>query len=279
MTVIAAALRPHQGVISAATGHINVHESGAIEHSGHKVLAYPTPDSKLSAEMVQAIYDEDISNGTRSHTVQPKMVYISVPTEQGAMYDLAELTALSEVCKRCGYYLYADGARIGYGLASEGCDITLSDLARLTDVFYIGGTKVGALFGEAVVITNDKISEDFDYIIKQNGGLLAKGRLLGIQFETLFENGLYYEISKNAITMAMRIKKAFKQAGCDFLIDSNTNQQFPILTKAQYSAFEGRCEFWADMGEGRAAVRFCTSWATTEEALCELEAQIKEYIG
>lgn len=274
MTVIAAALRPHQGVISPDTGHINVHESGAIEHTGHKVLACPTPDSKLTGDMVREVGMADITNHTRTHMVQPKMVYISVPTEQGVMYSKADLKDLRAACDEYGYYLYADGARLGYGMMSEGADVTLADMAALTDVFYIGGTKVGALFGEAVVITNPSIAEDFDYIVKQNGGLLAKGRLLGIQFETLFENNLYFEISKHAVDMAMRIKNAFKKAGCSFLIDSPTNQQFPLLTDKEYKAFEGRCELWGEAVDGFKAVRFCTSWATKEEDVAALEEEI-----
>ena len=206
MTVIAAALRPHQGVICAQSGHINVHETGAVEATGHKVLALPSEDGKITADQIKTVCDEHDHD---EHMVQPGMVYISNPTENGTLYNKKELQAISEVCKEYGLPLFLDGARLGYGLAAQGNDITLPDLAQYCDVFYIGGTKVGALFGEAVVITREALKKDFRYFIKQKGGMLAKGRLLGIQFEELFRDDLYMEVSAHADRLAMKIRKAF----------------------------------------------------------------------
>ena len=279
LTVIAAALRPYQGVLSAVSGHINVHESGAIEATGHKVLALPSDDGKITATQVEKAYSDHFSDETQIHIVQPKMVYISHPTEIGTLYTKQELTELSEVCRRRGLYLFMDGARMGYGLTASDTDLTLSDIARLCDVFYIGGTKVGALFGEALVICNDELKKDFPYMIKQRGGLLAKGRLLGIQFETLFEDGLYYELGRHANEAAAIIKEACVRKGLDFLCDSPTNQQFPILPNDMVEAFRSKYSF-ADMGavgDDRRAVRFCTSWATRLEDAQTLAKDILEY--
>ena len=192
LTVIDAALRPHQGVVGADTAHINVHETGAVEATGHKVLWLPGQDGKITAEQIRACVLEHRTNESFEHTVQPKMVYLSNPTELGTLYSLHELEEISSACRELGLYLFVDGARLGYGLEAKGNDVTLPDLARLCDVFYIGGTKVGALFGEAVVISNPALKEDFRYLIKQHGGMLAKGRLLGVQFEALLEGGLYF---------------------------------------------------------------------------------------
>lgn len=276
-TVICAALRPHQGVISADTGHINVHESGAIEATGHKVLSLPCTDGKLTARDVEEYLNSHTNDLNREHMVQPGMVYISYPTECGTLYTKQELEALYSVCKNNNVPLYIDGARMGYGLASEGCDLTLSDIAANCDIFYIGGTKVGALFGEALVINNDNLKKDFRYFIKQKGGLLAKGRLLGIQFEVLFENGLYFEISKHAINCAKRIRRIFEECGYDFLSDSKTNQQFPIIPdeKLEILAKDFTYDYWCSVGNGKSAVRFCASWATTEENLDALEKAVK----
>ncbi len=276
LTVITAALRPHQGVLCAQSGHINVHESGSIEATGHKVLPLSSSDGKITAAQVEDAYVKHINDETMEHTVQPKMVYISNPTETGTLYGKRELTALSKVCRDHGLILYLDGARLGYGMAAAGNDVFLKDIASLCDVFYIGGTKVGALFGEAVVIANEDIKKDFRYIIKQRGGMLAKGRLLGLQFETLFTDGLYYKISKNAIEQAMRIKKAFTDIGVCFLADSVTNQQFPILTDEQALQFAGRTEIWAKPDEAHTCIRFVTSWATKEEAVDALIEEIKQ---
>lgn len=266
-TVIASILRPHQGVIAAVSGHIAVHETGAIEATGHKVLTVPSPDGKITAAQVKAAYDAHAQESSPEHSVQPGMVYISQPTEYGTMYSKAELEALYAVSKACGLPFFVDGARLGYALASKDCDMTMADLARLCDVFYIGGTKIGALMGEAVVILNDALKRDFRYIIKQKGGLLAKGRLLGIQFETLFEDGLYLEISRHAVDMALKIHDTLMRHGVQFLYDSPTNQQFPILPDSllvQLSQ-DYTFTFWEKVDHSRSAVRFCTSWATRPE--------------
>ena len=275
-TVISSVLRPHQGVICVKTGHINVHETGAIEHSGHKVLAVEGINGLLSAESVRAVMEEHLAEDGPEHTVQPGMVYISFSTEVGTVYSLAQLKELSAVCREYKLPLFIDGARMGYGLASEGCDVTLNDIADLADVFYIGGTKQGALFGEAVVIVNDSLKKDFRYFIKQNGGMLAKGRLLGIQFMTLFEDGLYFELSEHAVVQAMRIRDAFASKGYGFLVESPTNQQFPILPNSEMErlAADFRFSVWKKIDEEHTAVRFCTSWATKGESVDALVAAI-----
>ena len=271
-TVISAALKSYQGVVCAHTGHINVHETGAIEHGGHKVLAVPSENGKLSAEgllrTIELHYEED----GPEHTVQPGMVYISFSTETGTIYSLAELNAIRSICDKYELPLFIDGARLGYGLASEGCDVTLQDIARLADVFYIGGTKQGALFGEAVVITNTRLKKDFRYYIKQNGGMLAKGRLLGIQFLTLVEDGLYLELASHAVNQALRIRDAFKKKGYAFLAESPSNQQFPILPNDIMAKLSENYLFsiWQKVDENHTAVRFCTSWATRPEAVDDL---------
>ena len=233
LTVIAAALRPHQGVIAAESGHINVHETGAIAATGHKVITVPGENGKITAGEVRGVCDSHWRDPTHEHIAQPAMVYISNPSEIGTIYTLAELEEISKVCRKCGLPLFMDGARLGYGLACELCDYTLADIAALCDVFYIGGTKVGALFGEAVVITDAALKRDFRYIMKQRGAMLAKGRLLGIQFEALFEDGLYFEISRQATELAMKLRAACTAKGYPFLVDSMTNQQFPILPNSQ----------------------------------------------
>lgn len=276
-TVISAVLRTHQAVISASTGHINVHESGAIEATGHKVIALPSPDGKLTAKAVEDCFNSHWNDPNHEHMVQPAMVYISQPTECGTAYTKGELEELYSACQKCKITLYIDGARLGYALSADGCDMTLPDVAANCDVFYIGGTKVGALFGEALVINNENIKKDFRYIIKQNGGLLAKGRLLGIQFETLFEGGLYFEISAHAIKAAKKIKNIFDLHGCEFLSDSKTNQQFPILKNEEIEKLlkEFSFEIWCPISENTSAVRFCSSWATTDENINALEKAVK----
>lgn len=273
LTVIAASLRPYQGVISADTGHINVHETGAIEATGHKVLALPSPDGKLTAEQIRKAAGAQSEAMDAEHTVQPKMVYISNTTEVGTIYTLAELEEISAVCKDCGLYLFMDGARLGYGLTAPGNDLTLADLARLCDVFYIGGTKVGAMFGEAVVISNDRIAEDFRYMIKQRGGMLAKGWLLGLQFETLLKDGLYFEVSKHANKLAQQLRDTLTSLQIPVLVDSPSNQVFPILPDAVLQQLDK--DFTYNMMErvddSHFCVRFCSSWATKQEdmdALC-----------
>ncbi|MFD1175849.1 threonine aldolase family protein [Paenibacillus puldeungensis] len=277
-TIIASILRPHQGAIAATTGHIAVHESGAIEATGHKVLTIPSEDGKIQAEQVKELYDAHWNDATHEHMVQPGLVYISHPTENGTTYTKSELEELSKVCRQCGLPLFMDGARLGYGLASKQNDLSLIDIASLCDVFYIGGTKVGALFGEAAVIINDDFKKDFRYMIKQKGGLLAKGRLLGIQFETLFEDGLYYDISNHAIEMAMMIREAFIEKGFSLRYDSQTNQQFPIVPNDVLKKLgEGfSFSFWENIDANHSAVRFCTSWATKREHVEALIKAIKE---
>jgi len=275
-TVIDGLLRPHQGVLAAETGHINVHESGAIEATGHKVLALPQHMGKVRAEEVEAYINNFYRDETYEHMVAPGMLYISHPTEYGTLYSLAELEALSNVCRRANIPLYMDGARLGYALASPATDITLKDIARLCDVFYIGGTKVGALFGEAVVATRPGLLTHFFPLIKQHGALLAKGRLLGIQFDTLFTDNLYVEIASHAIRQAMKLKQAFVSKGYRLFIDSFTNQQFIVMPNEQidrlmqYASFE----LWGPRGESETVVRFVTSWATTDEAIDKLIEQL-----
>lgn len=277
LTVISGILRPHQGVICANTGHINVHETGAIESTGHKVLALPSEDGKITAAQVKAYYDAHWEDSTHEHMVQPGMVYISHPTENGTLYNKSELMELYKVCKESNLPLFLDGARLGYGLMSEASTLTLNDVASLTDVFYIGGTKVGALFGEAVVITDSALKKDFRYLIKQHGGMLAKGRLLGIQFDTLFTDGLYFKISKHADDLAMKLKHAFVKKGYRLLYDSYTNQQFPVIPNEHLDILKEKYgySFWEAVGDSHTAVRFCTSWATSEESVDALILDIE----
>ena len=279
LTVISAALRPHQGVLGANTAHVQVHETGAIEATGHKVLSLPSDDGKISAEQIEAVVSAHFSDEAAEHTVQPKMVYISNPTELGTIYSLAELEAISESCKKHGLYLFLDGARLGYGLTATGNDVTMADLARLCDVFYIGGTKVGALFGEAVVISNPAIAEDFRYLIKQHGGMLAKGRLLGIQFAALLENDLYFKIAGHANALADQLRETLDRLGYPLLVPGVTNQVFPILPDTLLEKLSEKFSFTEQqrVDETHRAVRFCTSWATTKEnvdLLCNALAEL-----
>ena len=275
-TVIAAALRPWEGVICAETGHIAVHESGAIESSGHKVVALPQQDGKLAAETAEAFCAAFHADGTKEHMVKPAMVYISQPTETGTVYSAAELLALQQVCDVYGMYLYVDGARLGYALAAEGNDVTLPLLAKTADVFSIGGTKVGALFGEAVVITDPALKAGFRSMIKQRGNMLAKGRLLGVQFREMFTDGLYYEMGAHAIEKARRLREIFAAAGYPFACDSPTNQQFPILpdTVLEKLAPAFAYSYWNRYDDAHSVVRFCTSWATTDGQLEALAAAL-----
>lgn len=276
LIVISAALRPHQGVIAAESGHIHVHETGAVEATGHKVLALPGGEGKLTAEQVERYIDGHWEDENHEHMVQPGMVYISYPTENGTLYSKEELKALKDVCRKADIPLFLDGARLGYGLMSEASTLELSDIAELTDVFYIGGTKVGALFGEAVVITNPALKRDFRYLIKRHGGMLAKGRLLGIQFDTLFTDGLYFEISKHADNLALQLKHAFQEKGYPLYFDSYTNQQFPVLPETHIAKLREKYgfAFWEKVDDTHSAVRFCTSWATSREAVEALIADI-----
>lgn len=277
VTVISAALRPYQGAITATSGHINVHETGALEACGHKCLTLETADGKLTAAQIAACVDAHFADGSAEHMVQPKLVYISNPTELGTIYKKAELAAISDVCRKRGLYLFVDGARLGYGLACRENDLTLADIAALADVFYIGGTKVGALFGEAVVITNDELKKDFRYSIKQHGGMLAKGRLLGIQFLTLFEENRYFELGAHAARLAEKLRDELISMGVSFSVDSPTNQQFPILPDSVLEELKKKYvfEYQKRIDDAHSAVRFCTSWATKEEHVDELLADIR----
>ena len=279
-TVIASILRPHQAVVSASSGHIAGHETGAIEATGHKVITIPAENGKINAKQVRKVLTDHWSDSSHEHMPQPATVYISQPTETGTLYSRRELTELSALCREYGIPLFLDGARLGYALASPENDVFMADLAQLCDVFYIGGTKVGAMFGEAVCIVNSKYKEDFRYHIKQHGGMLAKGRFLGIQFETLFRDGLYLEISKHAIEQAMRIKEAFTEGGCEFLFDSPTNQQFPILNRMVFTELAKRYTFttWEKLPGERTAVRFVTSWATRPEHVDALIEDVKRLL-
>lgn len=274
MTVISAALRPHQGALCPVSGHINGHETGAVEATGHKVLTVPSADGKITAAQVEQVVLAHRADASFEHVVQPKLVYISNPTEWGTIYSKAELTALSETCHKLGLYLFLDGARLGYGLSCRVNDLTLADIANLCDVFYIGGTKVGALFGEAIVFSNPVLAEDFRYIMKQKGGMLAKGRLLGIQFDVLMENNLYFDIAAKADALAEQLRAVFEELNIPFLVPSPTNQLFPILPDAVFDELSKKYCF-VDMERvdaGHRCARFCTSWATKQEnvdALCE----------
>ncbi len=267
VTVIDAALKPYQGVICASSGHINVHETGAVEACGHKCITIPSTDGKIYEAEIRELLANHYANGGDEHMVQPKMVYISNPTEWGTIYSKEELKNIYALCKEYGVYLFMDGARLGYGLMCKKNDLTLADIAEYTDVFYIGGTKVGALFGEAVVITNPELKPDFRYNIKQHGGMLAKGRLLGIQFETLFENNLYFDIAKHAMDMAEKIHDKLEELGAEFTVDSPTNQIFAALPNAVIETLSEKYVF-EPMGrknENYSIIRVCTSWATREE--------------
>lgn len=277
-TVIKSLLSPCEGVLCADTGHINVHEAGAIEATGHKVWALPSGDGTLNAERVREALEEFGADPTREHRVQPGMVYISHPTENGTLYGKEQLEALSAVCRRHGLPLFLDGARLGYGVMAEGAELSVPDVARLCDVFYIGGTKVGALFGEVVVIPSPGRIRQFRTLVKQQGGLLAKGRLLGIQFEVLFEDGLYFELARHADRQAMRLREAFLEKGVPFLYESVTNQQFPILPDGDIDRLlrDFSFELWQGMDGGRSAVRFCTSWATRPENVDALIEAIRK---
>ncbi len=272
LTVIAAALRAHQGVLSADTGHIAVHESGAIEATGHKVITLDNQFGKISASQIREFVDNHYADATHEHMPQPAMVYISHPTEFGTLYTRDELTEISNVCREKGLIFFVDGARLGYGLEAKDTDVTLSDLAHLTDAFYIGGTKVGALFGEAVVINHPLLKRDFRYIIKQRGGMLAKGRLLGIQFLTLFTNDLYSRIGKHAIGLAEEIRSTLIKQNIPELVPSPTNQLFPILSNQKIAELSEKYSFshWAKVDENHSAIRICTSWATTKENVDQL---------
>lgn len=276
VTVINHILRPFQGVLCAQSGHINVHETGALEHGGHKALALPATDGKISASQIKEAVEDHFADTSFEHAVQPGMVYISYPTELGTIYTKQELEDISAVCHEKNIPLFIDGARLGYGLTCDKCDITLADVARLADVFYIGGTKQGALFGEAVVITKDELKPFFRYSIKQNGGMLAKGRLLGVQFAELFKDNLYFEIARHANVQAEAVRQALVAKGLELFGSSPTNQVFVVLTEAQMKKLDESIgyELWQKVDATHSAVRICTSWCTPDPAIETLKAAI-----
>jgi len=273
LTAISAFLRPHQAAIGADTSHINCHETGAIESTGHKVITMKTDDGKLTSNLIQNV----LNNHTDEHMVQPKLVYISDSTELGTLYTKSELEELYKFCQKNNLLLYLDGARLGTALVCEENDLTLADIAKLVDAFYIGGTKNGALFGESLVICNSALKEDFRYFIKQKGGLLAKGRLLGIQFEELFKDDLYFEIARHANKMAILLKNALKEKGYEFLTNSYTNQQFPILTNNIIKKLSEKYSFNIEkvIDNNNTAIRLVTSWATNEANVLEFIEDLK----
>jgi len=261
-----------EGVVAATTGHVSVHEAGAIEYTGHKVLTLPSVDGKLKAEDLQELMEAFLQDESHEHMVYPGMVYISHPTELGTLYSKAELEQIRKVCDRYKLPLYLDGARLAYGLMSYETDVTMEDIAKICDIFYIGGTKVGALFGEAVVFTKNNVPKHFFTSIKQHGALLAKGRLLGLQFDTLFTDDLYYEIGRHAIDYAEKMKAFFTEKGYEFYMDSHTNQQFILLENEKMNALKKQAQFtvWGPYDENKTIVRFVTDWATTDEDLEKL---------
>ncbi len=274
--VIDRLLDHNDGVIAADTAHINVHEAGAIEATGHKVITLPNHDGKLKAEDISAYIDNFYRDETNHYMVRPAMVYISYPTELGTVYSRDELTAVSTVCRKAGIPLYVDGARLAYGLAADGADLGLKDIAQACDVFYVGGTKCGALFGEAVVTRRPELLPRFVSLIKLRGATLAKGRLLGVQFATLFSGGLYERIGAHAVSLAMKIKEGFKSHGYELYIDSPTNQQFFVLPNDKIEELRkvASFELWGPMGENETPVRFVTDWATTDDDVDALIAAL-----
>lgn len=277
-TVIDSLLMGCEAVITVETGHIAVHESGAVEAFGHKVITLPAVDSKLTAATLDRFMDTFTADETAPHMVQPGMVYVSMPTELGMVYTRSELASLYEACRRHHLRLYIDGARLGYGLMSDACDYDLPFLARHCDVFYIGGTKVGAMFGEAVVFTGISAPKYFFTTVKRHGALLAKGRMLGIQFDTLFTDGLYLRLSRHAIAMASRLKEVFARHAIPMACLSPTNQQFVILSPSQYDALIAQVAFeiWERHADGTLTCRFVTSWATTDADIDLLDRCLAE---
>jgi len=276
-TIISAVLQSYEGVVAAQTGHIAVHESGAVEFTGHKVMTIPGHGGKIDAGELRDFLKTCHADPNKDHMVWPGMVYISFPTEYGTIYSKAELTDIYACCKDYGIPLFIDGARMGYGLCSDKADVDLKELATLCDVFYIGGTKVGALCGEAVVFPRGNAPAHFFSSIKQHGALLAKGRLIGVQFDTLFTDGLYFKISRHAIDMAAKLREVFAAAGIPMFVDSPTNQQFFILTDAQMQEIskDFAFELWEKLPDGRSVVRFASSWATRPEDIDALGALLK----
>lgn len=271
-TVISSMLKSYEGVVAVETGHVSLHEAGAIEYSGHKVIQLPHKDGKMSADDLEKYLSDFYADESHDHMVFPGMAYISHPTEYGTLYSKKELESLSAVCNKYKIPLFLDGARLGYALASFETDVTLPDIAKYCDVFYIGGTKVGALCGEAVVFTKNNAPLHFMTLIKQHGALLAKGRLLGIQFDTLFTDDLYFKISRHAIEQSKRLKELFLQKGYTLYSDSPTNQQFLLIENNKLAKLREHVEacFWEKADDDHTVMRFATSWATRPEAIDEL---------
>ena len=275
LIVISAFLRPHESVVAADTGHIFTNETGAVEATGHKVHGVETQDGKLKPEDIQKIINVHTNV---PHQVKQKMVYISNSTEMGTVYSKSELRNLYEFCQEKNLYLFLDGARLGHALTAETNDLTLEDIAEYTDAFYLGGTKNGALIGEAIVICNENLQDEFGFHLKQKGAMLAKGRLLGIQFQELLNDDLYFELAKSANQKAMEIKRAFKERGCSFLCETFTNQIFPILTENQIGQLSQNFDFyvWKKIDEEKSAVRLITSWTTTNDIVADFINEIKK---
>ena len=272
-TTIDSMLYQYEGVICVGSGHINVHEAGAVEFTEHKIITIPDTNGKMEARVLNKYLDDFMHDGNRDHAVHPGLVYITFPTELGTIYSARELEDIHKVCQDYNIPLYIDGARLGYGLMAEGCNISLPYLARHCDVFYIGGTKIGALCGEAVVFTNRPAHKHFFSIQKQHGAVIAKGALIGLQFEALFTDKLYFKLARHAIDMAMQMKQVFKDKGYDFWIDSPTNQQFIIMSDAKVDELSQHMEFthWGPADSHHTICRFVTSWATSEEDIEELK--------
>ncbi len=279
VTLISASLRPYEAVVAARTGHIYSHETGGVEATGHRIISMPDEDGKLTVKSINAAWDEYEDE----HTVVPKLVYISQPTESGSLYSKAELEALHECCKARDMYLYIDGARMASALTSKYCDLTLKEIAALCDAFYLGATKNGALFGEALIILNPEMNEHFRWMIKQNCGLLAKGRLIGVQFEALLEGGddcIYFSMARHANELAEKLRNGLDELGCEFLGSSQTNQVFPYLPTDVVKKLEKDFFFyeWTPERDGKIVTRFVTAWGTTEEDVDALIESIKELL-
>ena len=275
LTVISAFLRPHESVVSALTGHIFTNESGAIEATGHKIHGVETADGKLRPQDVQNILD---AHQNVPHQLKQRLVYISNSTEIGTIYSKKELQELYEFCQNKNLILFMDGARLGHALTAETSDMSLADIAKYTDAFYLGGTKNGALIGEAIIINNPALQDEFGFHLKQKGALLAKGRLLGIQFEELMRDNLYFELADHANRQAMKIKEAFEEIGCDFLAETFTNQIFPVLSAKQIDQLSEKYDFyiWKKIDSERSAIRLITSWSTTDETVAGFINEVKE---
>jgi len=276
LIVIDSLLRSYEAVIGVSTGHINGHEAGAVEATGHKIINLTSHDGLMDAGELKAYMEEWAGDGSREHLAKPGMVYISFPTELGTLYSKQQLLDIKAVCREYGMPLFVDGARLGYGLASKSCDMTLEEFAAIADVFYIGGTKVGALCGEAVVFSCIPAPEDFFTIVKRRGGIMAKGRVLGIQFDELFKDDLYMRLSRHCMDMAYLLKDCFVKKGYELFVDSPTNQQFVILDADKLEELEKEFVFsrWGKLPDGRWACRFVTSWATPKENIEKLAERL-----